>query len=188
MSSTKFSITLLQVLLFFFLLSTLTFGKENSQLIENSRQMLLVITADESAQTGSLYVFKREAKDQKWKIIMNKIQVVVGRKGLAWSSFNKSYAFPNFPKKIEGDNKSPAGVFPLGACFGFANESEMTELKIPYLRVTELTECIDDQNSKYYNNIVQRDTIDNLDWDSSEKMHRIDPEYKLGVIINYNTQ
>ncbi len=118
----------------------------------------------------------------------DKIPAIVGRKGLAWSSGENSGAVPEIPQKIEGDNKSPAGVFTLGACFGFAQETEMKDLKIPYLHITELTECIDDRNSQYYNKIVQRDEVEDIDWNSSEKMRQIDPEYKIGVIVNYNME
>jgi D-alanyl-D-alanine dipeptidase len=150
--------------------------------------MLLVITEEESVQTGTLYLFHRKMESDNWQITANKIPVFVGRKGLAWGSEEKSDTLPNIPKKIEGDNKSPAGVFTLGACFGFAEESELKDLKIPYLHVTELTECIDDQNSKHYNKIVQRDNVIQVDWNSSEKMHQIDPQYKIGVLVNYNTE
>jgi D-alanyl-D-alanine dipeptidase len=156
--------------------------------IENSRQMLLAVTAEESAQTGSLYLFHREKESGNWQISSDKIPVVVGRKGLARGSEETSGAIPKIPKKVEGDNKSPAGIFTLGACFGFAKEREMKDLKIPYLHITELTECIDDRNSQYYNQIIQIDGIKNSDWISSEKMRQIDPEYKTGVIVNYNTE
>lgn len=156
--------------------------------ILTSKQMLLVVTADDSAQTGALYLFHREKESDNWQITADKIPVVVGRKGLAWSSEENSGALPNIPAKVEGDGKSPAGVFTLGACFGFANEAEMKDLKIPYLHITELTECIDDRNSQYYNKIVQRDGVEDIDWNSSEKMRQIDPEYKIGVLVNYNTQ
>lgn len=170
------------------LTSTFAFGIEYPQLIENSKQMLLVVTANDSVQTGSLYLFHREKESENWQMSAEKIPVVLGRKGLAWSSEEKSGAMPNIPQKVEGDGKSPAGVFTLGACFGFADETEMKDLKIPYLHITELTECVDDRDSQYYNKIVQRDEVEKVDWNSSEKMRRIDPEYKIGVIVNYNTE
>ena len=186
--SREFFNYLLNIFLFFFLSSSLTFGSENSQLIKNSKQMLLVITTDDSAQKGTLFRFHRKMESGHWQSTDDQIPVVVGRKGLAWDSEENSGSMPNIPRKVEGDDKSPAGVFTLGDCFGFAKEKDMKDLKIPYLQVTQLTECIDDQNSQYYNMIVKRDGINNIDWNSSEKMHQINHQYKIGVVINYNTE
>lgn len=177
---------LLNIFIILILTSTFVSGTEYPQLIDNSRQMLLVLTEDDSAQTGTLFLFNRDKESKAWHLTGNEIAIVVGRKGLAWSSEDNSKVMPEIPRKIEGDDKSPAGVFTLGACFGFAKETEMKDLKIPYLHISEVTECIDDPNSQYYNKIVQRDQIEGIDWNSSEKMRRIDPEYKIGVIVNIN--
>ena len=174
--------------MFMFLTSAIAFATEYSPPIENSRQMLLVITPDDSAQTGTLYLFGRAMKSGDWQITGDKIPVVVGRTGLAWGLGKNSGISSKLSKKVEGDGKSPAGTFTLGACFGFAKETEMNDLKIPYLHITESIECIDDPNSEYYNQIVQRDKVESIDWNSSEKMHQIDPEYKLGVVVNYNIE
>lgn len=148
--------------------------------------MLLVVTAVDSVQTGTLYQFQREMVSDNWQLAGDKTPVVVGRKGLAWGLEENSHTSLKVPKKVEGDGKSPAGVFTLGACFGFANE--MKDLKLPYLRITEMTECVDDKNSQYYNKIVERDEVNGIDWNSSEKMRQIDPQYTIGVIVNYNTE
>ena len=59
------------------------------------------------------------------------------------------------PAKHEGDGRSPAGVFPIGAAFGF--EEEKPEwLRLPYLPLNDATECVDDAGSSYYNAVVDR--------------------------------
>ncbi|MFQ5582903.1 MAG: L,D-transpeptidase, partial [Calditrichia bacterium] len=88
----------------------------------------------------------------------------------------------------EGDGKSPAGVFELGTVFGFAPAEQMKGLHMPYLQITESMECVDDVRSKYYNRILDRRQVENPDWQSSEKMRKIFPEYELGVVVNYNTR
>jgi len=188
MSCTQGFNNFLNILMIAFLTSASAAASEYPKLIENSGQMLLVMTANDSAQTGDLYRFQREKESQGWQMIGEKIPVVVGRNGLAWSSEDNAGTVPEIPQKVEGDGKSPAGIFDLGACFGFAKKTDMKDLKIPYLHITEMTECIDDRDSKYYNKIVERSRVDGVDWNSSEKMHRIDPEYRIGVIVNYNTR
>ena len=60
---------------------------------------------------------------------------------------------------------------------------------MPYIHITEFVECIDDDNSEYYNQIVSRDSIekvDQADWNSSEKMNDAGIYYDLGVVVDYN--
>ena len=92
----------------------------------------------------------------------------------------------NYPIKKEGDGRSPAGIFNLSLVFGYETEDQMANLKMPYLQITDMAECIDDVNSEYYNQIVQRDEIENVDWESSEKMKSYDVYYQLGVVVDHN--
>ncbi len=87
--------------------------------------------------------------------------------------------------KYEGDGNSPAGVFPLTSAFGTGPKP--TASKMPYTKLDEYTECVDDPKSNFYNRIVNRMQVGNFDWKSSEKMASIVPEYDLGVFVAYNT-
>ena len=44
---------------------------------------------------------------------------------------------------------------------------------------------MDDPGSRYYGRIVDRASVDQVDWKSSEKMSSI-PQYRWGVIVSYN--
>nr|WP_231138717.1 hypothetical protein [Francisella orientalis] len=84
--------------------------------------------------------------------------VVVGKNGLAWAnSIYQSLADADSKKK-EGDSKSPAGIFDIDKTFGFANISA-----VEYVRLKTGIECVDDSNSKYYNQIVNSNLIDDKD-------------------------
>ncbi len=87
--------------------------------------------------------------------------------------------------KSEGDGRSPAGLFPLTESFGTA--SKPVGVQMPYTKLDEFTECVDDPKSNFYNRIVNRMQVGNFDWKSSEKMLEIGPEYDLGVFVGYNT-
>ena len=89
------------------------------------------------------------------------------------------------PYKHEGDGKSPIGVFPLTTAFGTIEKPEY--VKLPYTRLEEWTECVDDAESSFYNKIVNRMQVGNFDWKSSEKMLEIGEQYDLGVFIAYNS-
>lgn len=93
---------------------------------------------------------------------------------------------PTFEKiKVEGDGRSPAGLFPLTSAFGTATKP--TAVELPYTRLDEFTECVDDPKSNFYNRIVNRMQVGNFDWKSSEKMLAIGDEYGLGVFVAYNS-
>ncbi len=164
---------------------------DNNVIPESSRQMILVLTDSTEATAGSLYHFERTAKDSDWTLSSETIPVVLGRKGLGWGKgLHNSQNILNFPIKVEGDGRSPAGVFSLSSVFGYKPATEMSHLKMPYIHITEMVECIDDANSKYYNQIVSRDEIleeDSVDWQSSEKMRFADIYYELGVIVDHNS-
>ena len=116
-------------------------------------------------------------------IIKTARPVVVGKKGLAWadSSYQK---LGKADLKKEGDNKAPAGIFSLGKTFGFSNEFLD---KSEYIPLTTGIRCVDDSNSKYYNQIVDNNNSSiQKDWQSAENMPKVSI-YKYGIEILYNT-
>ena len=153
-----------------------------------SRQMLLVVTPDADAFPGMLYRYERAAGQQAWQPAGAPAAIVVGYNGLGWGrGMHPAEAQPDMPIKREGDGKSPAGIFRLSTIFGFAPPDSVSGFKLPYQHVTEVLECVDDTASKYYNRIVARDAIDSVDWQSSEKMHKITVQYQLGVTVDHNS-
>ena len=132
----------------------------NSPIPEDSGQMILVLTDSPTSTTGNLAYFERQNAKSSWVQINKTIPVVIGRSGLGWGRGLNSIDSSKLPIKVEGDGRSPAGVFELSAAFGYASKKDMQGLKIPYIPVTEMVECIDDVKSSYYNQIVSRDGID----------------------------
>jgi zinc D-Ala-D-Ala dipeptidase len=148
-----------------------------------SRQAVVVTTKDWDATQGEARLFERGRVGAKWTQKGEAFPIVVGRAGLAWAhdaAPEKSVQF-----KVEGDGKSPAGLFPMTFAFGTAVKPE--RVTFPYTRVVEFTECVDDVKSSHYNKIVNRMQVGNFDWKSSEKMIEIVPEYELGVFVAYNS-
>jgi D-alanyl-D-alanine dipeptidase len=156
---------------------------------DSCHQLIVVLTDIETATTGTLQRFERASGESEWIKIGEQINVALGRKGLGWGrGLHKESAPQGFPMKREGDGKSPAGVFKLSAVFGYSPESEMADLKMPYIHISELIECIDDKNSQHYNQIVSRDKIQNVDWKSSERMSRYGIHYAQGVVVDHNVE
>lgn len=111
---------------------------------------------------------------------------MVGKKGLGWSDDARMKAETQ-PHKVEGDGKAPAGIFELTSAFGSAAEKP-DFVKLPYTRLEEWTECVDDVKSSHYNKIVNRMQVGNFDWKSSEKMLEVGAQYDLGVFVAHNSK
>jgi len=156
--------------------------------LDASRQLVVVTSDDWSSTRGLLQRFERDAPTDDWRPVGAPFPIVLGRTGLAWGRGEHGLAPPEQPRKREGDGKSPAGVFTLGAAFGYAPASEagVPAQGLAYLQATADTECVDDPASVHYNSLLQR-TQTRIDWNSAEHMRRDDDMYRLGIFVDHNT-
>lgn len=158
-----------------------------ADLLAAARQMVLVTTPDWNTVQGTLRVYER-AGTGPWLPARvaggAPIAIVVGKSGTAW---DPGVVPPVAgPVKAEGDGRSPAGVFALGAAFGFVRAADAKWTKLAYTELTPTIECVDDAGSGYYNTLTDRAAV-TPDWSSSEKMRQVDPQYRWGVVVEYNT-
>lgn len=158
-----------------------------SAIPENCRQLIVVIAETMDGPNAKLYRFERNSSSATWQPYQSEFPVIIGKNGLGWSSQALRESASSGTVKAEGDGKSPAGIFELGPAFGFQSVSESGIQNYPYIEITQMTECIDDPASGYYNTILSKNSADTVDWNSSEKMRRASPWYELGVVINHNT-
>jgi L,D-peptidoglycan transpeptidase YkuD (ErfK/YbiS/YcfS/YnhG family) len=162
-------------------------GNDTTPIPSSCRQIILVLTDSVKATKGILYYFERDSNKADWVLAHDKIPVVLGRSGLGWGiGLHNVPNISNFPMKQEGDGRSPAGVFRLSSVFGYKSSDEMRNLKMPYIHITEMIECVDDTNSQFYNQIVSIEEVEHIDWQSSEKMRLAGIYYELGVIVDHN--
>jgi D-alanyl-D-alanine dipeptidase len=158
-------------------------GAKSGSPLGSSRQVIAVTTPSWSATTGTLQRFERVG--EQWRRVGSPIPVVVGRSGLGWGAGLQTQAqMAGSPTKQEGDGRSPAGVFSIGAAFGY-DADKPAWMKLPYVPLTSATECVDDSDSSYYNSVVDRVPTQSAGWKSSEKMRQI-AQYRWGVIVNQN--
>lgn len=150
---------------------------------EKSLQAVVVTTKDWDATRGTAAIFERTAPGSKWKKVGDSFAVVVGRSGLAWAELiNGDIDMTKI--KYEADGNAPAGLLPLTAAFG--KGMKPTGVEMPYTKLDQYTECVDDVKSRFYNRIVNRMQVGSFDWKSSERMFTID-QYDLGVFVAYNS-
>lgn len=146
--------------------------------------MMVVTTDSWDDVQGVLQRFERKDSES-WQPVGAQIPVVVGQTGLAWGiGLHPTSLIIADPVKKEADKKAPAGIFSLGPAFGFAPGIE-NSFKLEYLQLNNDIEAIDDPQSNYYNQIINRKEILKPDWQSSEQMGE-DPLYALGLVINHN--
>lgn len=151
---------------------------------ESSLQAVVVTAKNWDVVTATARLFERKDVNSKWKMAGDEFPVVIGTKGLAWGDeITRQTAAPKL--KQEGDGNAPAGLFPLTAAFG--TSTKPSGLELPYTKLDEFTECVDDTRSTFYNRIVNRMHVGNFDWKSSEKMLAVGDEYGLGVFVAYNS-
>lgn len=154
--------------------------------LRRSRQCVVVVAANWNSTTGVLRAFDRENAQGNWEMRGPEIPVVLGKKGLGWGRGVVNQDHGAKPRKVEGDNKAPAGVFRLGSVFGYAPAKSAGWVKLRYLPLTKNIEGVDDPRSRYYNRLVDRSKVAQVDWRSSEKMRRDDDLYKWGVVVDHN--
>ncbi len=159
-------------------------GAQASADLARSRQALLVVADGWDTWKGELRRFER-APGGPWKLVGAPMAVVLGKNGLAWGRGLVPGGGAG-PEKREGDGRAPAGVFALGTAFGYAPEGRR-KLRIPYARMTQAQECVDDPDSPFYNAIVSVSPRRPKAWNSSEVMRRKDDRYSLGVVVAHNT-
>lgn len=187
-SSSNSKIVIIYITALLFIMHGHITAQHHSPIPAVSSQLIVVVTNSATAVKGTLCCFERKIPGGEWEKSFEEFPVVLGRNGLGWGNgLHKIPADSGLPIKKEGDGKSPAGVFSLGAIFGYKAADKMKNLKMPYIPVTEMTECIDDVNSQLYNQIVDKDKVNSVDWNSSEKMRKMGIYYELGVIVEHNT-
>ncbi len=165
----------------FLVVSALVFFQTLTAQIETAQKLIVAIADDWDSNTGALYLFDKTGSD--WKKHGSSWNVSFGRAGLGWG-----IGLHNNPKgeyvKVEGDKRSPAGIFELGALYGL-KKSAPEGVRYPYQPLTNLTRCVDDMISKAYNTIIEEDSA-TKDWASDEKMGRVDPDYRYVLVVKHN--
>ncbi|MDC3173763.1 L,D-transpeptidase family protein [Candidatus Pelagibacter sp.] len=86
-------------------------------------------------------------------------------------------------KKIEGDKKTPKGLFSIGNLYYRKDRISKFETNLKTIQIKKRMGWCDDINSKYYNKLFK--IKKNI---KHEKLFRKDNKYDLLIPINYNTK
>ncbi|MBU0655351.1 MAG: L,D-transpeptidase family protein [Gammaproteobacteria bacterium] len=148
-------------------------------------QLLLVTTADWNTSAATLQRMEKSANH--WQPVGDSIPVRVGRNGLGWGlGLHQDGAGV---QKQEGDGKAPAGIFPLGTAFGYAEQAP-AGVQMLYRQAGERDYFVDASDSPDYNHWrsipLTEPNEPKQHWKSFERMRRDDHQYEYGMIVGHN--
>jgi L,D-peptidoglycan transpeptidase YkuD (ErfK/YbiS/YcfS/YnhG family) len=147
--------------------NALLIAKKNENQLENVNQLLVVYNYKPESFTAVFVALEKNGKN--WVVNQSPIEAGVGKNG---------FALPN--QKVEGDGKSPTGIFRLGKLFSY--EKQLHSL-LENQQTTKEDKWIDDVNSPDYNKHI----IGATDAKSYENLLLNTDVYKYCMIIEYNT-
>ena len=151
-----------------------------------SRQLVLVAVDSWSAVDAEVARFERSAPG--WSAVGEPWPAVIGARGAGWGRGLHGDGAPDGrggPVKVEGDGKSPAGVFAIGAAYGYGDAAP-AGARVPYTKVDASWRCVDDTGSAHYNRVLDADGVE-VDWSSAEEMRRADELYRWVLLVDHNT-
>ncbi|HWB47407.1 MAG TPA: L,D-transpeptidase family protein [Hyphomicrobiaceae bacterium] len=147
-------------------------------LLATATQLVLVTAAASDGIHATLQTFERAATSAPWQRRDASEPAVLGRRGLGLGWPLRGAAASAIPAKVEGDGRTPAGVYRIGAPFGSLPQS------LPgYMQLRKGQQfCVDDPRSVHYGRIVPRSIVP--PGTSGEDMGTIDL-YRRGFVIDY---
>jgi L,D-peptidoglycan transpeptidase YkuD (ErfK/YbiS/YcfS/YnhG family) len=145
--------------------------------IAQASRLVLVTTQSMDTALATLQLFTRRSPHKPWKRIGEAEPAVVGKAGLGWG-----YPFLDFkegeePEKFEGDGRTPAGFFRIGASFGFGPSRRPGYIELK----SGETVCVEDPSSPFYNTITKRSDIGSVEADDM----RSSALYRSGLFVEY---
>lgn len=150
--------------------------------LTGSTQLVLVTVPHQDAHQGELTKYQKI--NGQWQQIGPSHDITIGANGIVWT--DSPYAPQGAVMKKEGDKRSPAGLFDLKQTFGRSSKEKARYLLMPYETIGPNAQCIEDNSSAYYNQIVFDNTQVNPDWDQDDRMLRDDELYDWGVFVEHN--
>jgi L,D-peptidoglycan transpeptidase YkuD (ErfK/YbiS/YcfS/YnhG family) len=151
---------------------------QDTAIAHKSRQVILVSANSPKDIHANIYLCQKLGNS--W-LEKKEFLAVVGKNGIA-----------PVGTKVEGDQMTPAGTYPIGTAFGYnaLNKSAVANIKINYKHIINAKDAtgktidkfIDDVDSPQYNSWV----VGLTNAKSFEQMRRNDNLYEYGIVVNYN--
>jgi L,D-peptidoglycan transpeptidase YkuD (ErfK/YbiS/YcfS/YnhG family) len=142
-------------------------ARKNQSQLQNVIQLLIVYNYKPDSFNAVFVALEKKGKN--WEVKQEPIAAGIGKNG---------FALPN--QKVEGDGKSPTGIFKLGKLFSY--EKQLNTL-LENQQTTQDDKWIDDVNSPDYNKHI----VGATEAKSYENLLLNTDVYKYCQVIEYNT-
>lgn len=150
------------------------------------RQVIVATAPDWNSHRAVLQCYERRSEREAWRPLLQQgVPVLLGRDGLAWGRGVFQVPQNGVPMKREKDWRAPAGVFHLGALFGYAPAAP-GGARWPYIQVGKWDAYVDDSASPYYNRHVRVRPDQVPPWFEKQRMRLGDAAYKWMLEIRHN--
>lgn len=147
------------------------------------RQLIVGIAETWDSNVGSIQCFDRERG--KWRPASAPQRVLFGKNGLAWGIGVAGQDQPG-GRKVEGDNRAPAGLFALGHVF--TDEAALPAgADYPFRTVTPADCWIENPALPEYNRHIVVDPANPPAWFEKERMKQNDPAHRWKIEIRHNS-
>lgn len=154
---------------------------EACALTRDALRLIIVTAPSMETQNAKLQLFQRSNPADPWQALGSPEAVVIGKAGLGWGFTFLEFKRGEEPEKIEGDKRSPAGIFRVGPAFGFSKGDTPGFIHV----VPEETVCVEDPASAYYNKITTRSAIEP---DIKVDVMASNSRYRNGLFIDYPSE
>jgi L,D-peptidoglycan transpeptidase YkuD (ErfK/YbiS/YcfS/YnhG family) len=131
-----------------------------------SAKQLIWVTGSERGPQARLQLF--EKKEGQWRAVQAPWPAVVGSAGIAKSG-----------AKVEGDKKTPRGVYSITSVYG---KAPSLKTAMPYQVLSKEDKWVDDPKSSQYNRWIRGPASA----ESYENLWRPDSIYDVIVVLDYN--
>jgi L,D-peptidoglycan transpeptidase YkuD (ErfK/YbiS/YcfS/YnhG family) len=155
----------------------------SAQVPRNCTQAIVGIASDWNSSVVTLTVHEKHGRH--WKPAGTSWKGRLGRNGMAWGQGIHPLKTSTTPIKVEGDKRTPAGIFKIGGAYGYATAIKRNP-RLPYHRVTLRDLWVEDKKSPHYNRHLKLDHNPSATWEKKAQMRQNDHAHSLKLYIAHN--
>lgn len=148
------------------------------RVLHRATRLIIVTVPTMDGTKATMRTFVRKSPASSWKPEGTPESAVVGANGIGWGGPFIHLARRGEPIKQEGDKRTPAGLYRLGATFGFDKSDRPGHLQLK----PEAHFCVHDTRSAHYGRIMERSKAGEKT--EGENMASV-PLYRRGIVIEY---
>lgn len=146
--------------------------------LADATRLVLVRAETMNEERAQLDLYVRGKPGRAWRRIGASREALIGRAGMGWGFTFRDVRRKSEPVKQEGDKRTPAGFFRIGASFGFSPSERPGHVVLK----RDETVCVDDARSPHYNTVRSRAEIGR--GVSGENMRNY-AVYRHGLFVDY---